>query len=65
MPERLRGFTTRRYVNPLYLYKWLVENMRRVMYDVAEELIVGNITQFCKKKFQYLRTRRQRTYKDG
>jgi len=20
MPERLRGFTTRRYINPLYLY---------------------------------------------
>jgi len=25
MPERLRSFTTRRYVNPLYLYLYLMD----------------------------------------
>jgi len=42
MPERLRGFTTRRYTNPLYLYLTLaVNDMERRMASVQQLIFLS------------------------
>ena len=39
MPERLRGFTTRRYVNPLYLYLYFILSRRDGQMDGQTDIL--------------------------